>query len=259
MSSLIVLILGALAILLSAGVRSHDKKLEIARLITKIGFPLTLNVVIHRHNISEIPDLIHLALDLGALRLELANTQYYAWALENRASLMPSRAEYNRAQHIAVAAIEKFRGKLEIVFVQNDYLSGEPKPCMGGWRRSYICINPKGEVLPCLAAKAITGLRFANVREESLAEIWRESPAMNAFRGEDWMLEPCRSCARKVIDFAGCRCQALILTGNAAEADPICRLSPRHEVVESALAASKGAELIYRDAHSSRHLTSLPR
>jgi PqqA peptide cyclase len=236
-----------------AGVRSHEKKLEVARLIRKIGFALTLNVVIHRLNIAEVPELISLALELGADRLELANTQFYAWAAENRRALMPTRDQYDRAEEIARAVIEKYRGTLEIAFVQNDYLSGEPKPCMGGWGRSYMCINPAGEVMPCHAASVIPGLRFDSVRDSALGEIWRDSPAMNAFRGDDWMLEPCRSCVRKEIDFGGCRCQAFMLAGNAAEADPICRLSPHHAVVESMRKNSgAAAPLIYRDVKASR-------
>ena len=177
--------------------RSHRKKLDVARLIRKIGFPLTLNVVIHRLNIAEVPELIALALELGADRLELANTQFYAWAAENRRALMPTREDYDRAEEIAREAIAKYRGTLEIAFVQNDYLSGEPKPCMGGWGRSYMCINPTGEVMPCHAAAVIPGLRFESIRDNSLEKIWRDSPAMNAFRGDDWMMEPCRSCAQE--------------------------------------------------------------
>jgi pyrroloquinoline quinone biosynthesis protein E len=238
-----------------AGVRSHRKKLEVARLIRQIGFPLTLNVVIHRLNIAEVPELIAIALELGADRLELANTQFYAWAAENRSALMPTREQYVRAEEIAREAIAKYRGTLEIAFVQNDYLSGEPKPCMGGWGRSYMCINPTGEVMPCHAAAVIPGLRFESVRDSALEKIWRDSPAMNAFRGDDWMMEPCRTCARKEIDFGGCRCQAFMLAGNAAEADPICRLSPHHGIVESMRTVpATDAPLIYRDVKNSRAL-----
>jgi PqqA peptide cyclase len=240
-----------------AGVRSHRKKLETARLIGKIGFPLTLNVVIHRLNIAEMPALITLALELGAHRLELANTQFYAWAAENRGALMPTREQYEHAEAAAREAMARYRGTLEIAFVQNDYLSGEPKPCMGGWGRSYMCINPSGEVMPCHAASVIPGLRFDSVRDSALGEIWRDSPAMNAFRGDDWMLEPCRSCARKEIDFGGCRCQAFMLAGNADEADPICQLSPHHGIVESMRQDSEAdVPLIYRDAKTSRRLTT---
>jgi len=241
-----------------AGVRSHQKKLEVARLITAMGFPFTLNVVIHRLNIAEVPQLISLALELGAQRLELANTQFYAWGAENRRALMPTREQYLRAQEIAVDAIAKYRGILEIAFVQNDYLSGEPKPCMGGWGRSYMCINPAGEVLPCHAAKVIPGLNFESVRDRALSEIWRDSPGLNAFRGDAWMLEPCRSCTRKAVDFGGCRCQAFMLAGNAAEADPICHLSPHRAAVESALNDDgSGGELVYRDAKNSRRLIAI--
>ena len=239
-----------------AGVRSHREKLDVARLIAKIGFPLTLNVVIHRMNIAEIPELIALALELGADRLELANTQFYAWAAENRRALMPTREQYDRAEQIAREAIAKYRGTLEIAFVQNDYLSGEPKPCMDGWGRSYVCINPTGEVMPCHAASVIPGMSFDSVRNRALGEIWRESRAMNAFRGDDWMKEPCRSCPRKEIDFGGCRCQAFMLTGNAAEADPICRLSPHHAIVESMRNESRAdVPLTYRDVKTSRELS----
>lgn len=238
-----------------AGVRSHRKKLDVARLIGKIGFPLTLNVVIHRMNIAEVPELIDLALELGANRLELANTQFYAWAAENRRALMPTHEQYDRAEEIARAAIAKYRGTLEIAFVQNDYLSGEPKPCMGGWGRSYMCINPTGQVMPCHAAAVIPGLHFESVRDGGLREIWRDSPAMNAFRGDDWMMEPCRSCSRKEIDFGGCRCQAFMLAGNAAEADPICRLSPHHGIVEAMRKVAASHEpLIYRDVRTSREI-----
>ena len=238
-----------------AGVRSHRKKLEVARLIRQIGFPLTLNVVIHRLNIAEVPELIAIALELGADRLELANTQFYAWAAENRSALMPTREQYVRAEEIAREAIAKYRGTLEIAFVQNDYLSGEPKPCMGGWGRSYMCVNPTGEVMPCHAAAVIPGLRFESVRYSALEKIWRDSLAMNAFRGDDWMMEPCRTCARKEIDFGGCRCQAFMLAGNAAEADPICRLSPHHGIVESMRTVpATDAPLIYRDVNTSRAL-----
>lgn len=239
----------------TAGVRSHQKKIDIARLIGNLGIPLTLNVVIHRLNIAEVPELIQIALDLGAQRLELANTQFYAWAAENRAALMPTREQYDRAEEIAREAIAKHRGILEIAFVQNDYLSGEPKPCMGGWGRSYMCINPTGEVMPCHAASIIPGMHFDSVRDAALEQIWRESPAMNAFRGDEWMMEPCRTCARKEIDFGGCRCQAFMLAGNAAEADPICRLSPHHNVVESMRSDSHtDSALIYRDVKNSRVL-----
>jgi pyrroloquinoline quinone biosynthesis protein E len=242
-----------------AGVRSHRKKLEVARLITAMGFPFTLNVVLHRLNIAEVPELIRLAAELGAQRLELANTQFYAWGAENRRALMPTREQYLRAQEIAVAATTEYRGTLEIAFVQNDYLSGEPKPCMGGWGRSYMCINPAGEVLPCHAAKVIPGLDFESVRDRSLTDIWRDSPGLNAFRGDAWMLEPCRSCERKSIDFGGCRCQAFMVAGNAAEADPICRLSAHHSIIESAQHdLDADAELIYRDAPTSRRLTRTP-
>jgi pyrroloquinoline quinone biosynthesis protein E len=241
---------------LIAGVRSYDKKLAIAPLIRQLGFPLTLNVVLHRHNIERVPELITLGAELGAQRLELANTQYYSWALENRNALLPTTEQRDNAARIAIAARDRYRGTMEIVFVQVDYFTKEPKPCMGGWARTYMCVTPTGDVLPCHAARIIPNLHFDNVRQQSLVTIWRESPALNAFRGDAWMQEPCQSCPQKEKDFGGCRCQAFLLTGDAAATDPVCHLSPRHDVVVAAVAAAEQGEtpLVYRDQKNSERL-----
>lgn len=242
---------------LVAGIRSYDKKLEIACLIKRIGFPLTLNVCLHRFNIDHVPALIARAAELEAQRLELANTQYYAWALENRSALMPTRAQFDRAEAAVREARPQYQGTMEIVFVKVDYFSHEPKACMGGWARSYICINPTGEVLPCHAAQVIPGLHFDSVRDQSLTTIWEHSPALNAFRGDSWMQEPCRSCPRKTIDFGGCRCQAFLLAGDAAATDPVCRFSPRHDIVLEAVAEAErdNSPLLYRDPRNSKRLS----
>lgn len=243
---------------LVAGTPSYDKKLAIAQLIKQMGFPLTLNVVLHRLNIERVPEIIDQAAKLGAHRLELANTQYYAWALENRGALMPLRTQYDRAEEIARAARKRYEGTMEIAFVKADYFSDEPKACSGGWARNYMCITPTGDVLPCHAARAIRNLRFDNVRQQSLATIWQTSPGLNAFRGDSWMQEPCRSCPRKTLDFGGCRCQAFLLTGDAAATDPVCRFSPHHAVVLTAAAETslENAQLVYRDSRSSERLSA---
>jgi len=240
-----------------AGIRSYDKKLEVARLIKQLGFPLTLNVVLHRFNIDHVPELIALGAELGAQRLELANTQYYAWGLENRKALLPTRAQRDQAEAIAREARARYRGTMEIAFVQVDYFAEEPKACIGGWARTYMCITPTGEVLPCHAAHVIPGLSFDSVRHQSLETIWRESPALNAFRGDDWMQEPCRSCPKKTVDFGGCRCQAFLLAGDAAATDPVCHYSPLHQTVLEAVAAAEQeqAPLVYRDLKNSERLS----
>jgi pyrroloquinoline quinone biosynthesis protein E len=216
-----------------AGVSAHARKLEAARLVGELGWPLTLNVVLHRENIDRIEALVALAEELGAERLELANTQYYGWAFHNRASLLPSRTQAEKAQAAATAAAERLRGRMQVVYVLPDYLGDRPKPCMNGWGQRHLTVNPVGDVLPCPTAGVIAGLRFENVRRRSLRWIWEESEAFNHFRGTDWMPEPCRSCERREIDFGGCRCQAALLTGDAANTDPVCGLSPYHETVAS--------------------------
>lgn len=217
-----------------AGTRSFDRKVAAARLVKELGFPLTLNVVLHRHNIDRIAAVLDLVADMEADRLELANTQYYGWALHNRRALLPSRAQLERAEAAVRAARERLAGRMEIIYVVPDYYGRYPKPCMGGWGRRQLTVVPDGDVLPCPTAHALP-LPRASVREHSLTWIWERSPLFQRFRGTDWMPEPCRSCDRRELDFGGCRCQAFLLTGDAARTDPVCHLSPDHGIVADAV------------------------
>lgn len=215
-----------------AGAQAHAKKRDAAQLVRELGFPLTINVVLHRGNIGHIEAIIALAEELDAQRLELANTQFLGWAFKNKEVLLPTRSQLEEAEKVAVAAQMRLRRTMEVLYILPDYYSDRPKPCMNGWGRRYLTVNPMGDVLPCQTAGEIPSLRFANVREHSLRWIWTESEAFNRFRGTAWMPEPCQSCPRREIDFGGCRCQALLLTGDAANTDPACSLSPyRHRLV----------------------------
>jgi PqqA peptide cyclase len=216
-----------------AGTRAHARKLAAAAMVRELGFPLTINVVLHRGNIEHLERIIALAEQLDAQRLELANTQYYGWAFANKDLLLPTRAQVQAADQIARAAQERLRGKLELLYVLPDYYGVRPKPCMHGWGQRFLTVNPVGDVLPCQTASEIPGLHFANIRDHSLQWIWAESEAFNLFRGTAWMPEPCRSCDQREIDFGGCRCQAALFTGNAASTDPVCEFSPDHHKLVS--------------------------
>jgi pyrroloquinoline quinone biosynthesis protein E len=234
-----------------AGLPTFTRKIEVARWVKALELPLTLNTVLHRDNVDRADEVVALAEDLGADRLELANTQYLGWALLNRAALLPTREQLARARTVAAEARRRLRGRMEILFVTPDYYAEQPKACMDGWGRRFIVVSPDGLVLPCHAAHTLPGLTFDNVRTRPLAETWATSAAFGAFRGEAWMPEPCRSCDQRTIDFGGCRCQAYHLTGNAAATDPVCRLSPDHALVETARAtagASGERGLRYRTA-----------
>ncbi|MDA8048715.1 MAG: pyrroloquinoline quinone biosynthesis protein PqqE [Rhodospirillales bacterium] len=220
----------------------HRKKLEAARLVRGAGLALTINAVMHRQNLARLPEMIDLALELGAGRLEVAQVQYYGWALRNRPSLIPTRAEVAAAVAIVAAARERLKGRLVIDHVVPDYYAKRPKACMGGWARQFINITPSGLVLPCHAAQGIPTLRFESVRERPLAEIWERSEAFERFRGTAWMAEPCRSCERREIDFGGCRCQAMAILGEAGETDPACALSPHHARLLALAEAESAAE-----------------
>ena len=225
-----------------AGARAHERKLDVATQIRAAGIPLSLNFVIHRRNIDQLQHMIELAETLGAERVELANVQFYGWAYRNRAELLPTREQVDRARDVANAAKARLAGKIDIFYVLPDYYETRPKPCLNGWGQRYLTVNPGGDVLPCpTASSAIPDLRFENVREHELDWIWHESESFNRFRGTEWMPEPCRSCPQKEIDFGGCRCQAALLTGNAANTDPVCTLSANRAVVDAVLRESNSS------------------
>ncbi len=217
------------------------RKQALAAEVVRLKILLTVNAVMHRANIDRIEDMVALALKLGASRVEIAHVQYYGWATKNRAALMPTSDQVKRAAAAVEGLRQRHHGEIVIDAVVPDYYARLPKPCVGGWGRRSLNVTPLGKVLPCHAAETIPGLEFWSVRQHSLADIWANSPAFNAFRGTDWMQEPCRSCARREIDFGGCRCQAFAITGDAHATDPVCHLAPHHEQI-AALAQVQVAE-----------------
>jgi len=232
-----------------AGTRSHALKLRIAQIIRERHVAFTVNMVVHRHNLGRLSEMIAFAEETGAQKLEIANVQYYGWALRNREALLPTRRQLDESIEIVEAARGRLKGKLRIDFVFPDYYSKYPKPCMNGWGHQQMLIDPTGRVLPCHAAAVIPGLDLPSTREHGLLWIWEDSPAFNRFRDESWMPEPCRSCDRRARDFGGCRCQAFLLAGDAATTDPVCILAPQHAVVEEILQrvnVSGDREWVYR-------------
>jgi PqqA peptide cyclase len=232
-----------------AGLRSFEQKIAAAQLVKALGLPLTLNFVLHRHNLDRIAEMLALAEQLQADRVELANTQYYGWALHNRSALMPTREQLAQAEPIVRAAQQRGQIPMGILYVMPDYYADYPKPCMGGWGNRTVIITPIGDGLPCQVAMTIPGLAFGNVRDRDLDWIWFESPGMNRFRGTSWMPEPCQSCDRKTQDWGGCRCQAFLLTQDASATDPICSLSPQHDQIPAVLQAlpTQAGDFVYRD------------
>lgn len=216
-----------------AGAKAHAHKIELSRLIRQHKLAFTVNLVVHRQNLDHLEEIIAFIEQLNPERVEIAHTQYYGWALANRAALLPTHAQLEKAVAIVAEAEKRLAGRMRIDSVVPDYYAKYPKACMGGWGRRLMLINPSGKVLPCHAAEVLPGLSFENVREKTLAWIWQESSSFQKFRGEDWMPEPCRSCDRRTEDFGGCRCQAFLLAGDATVTDPACSLAPSHALVES--------------------------
>ena len=232
-----------------AGAKAHAHKIELSRAIQKHKIAFTVNLVVHRQNLDHLEEMIGFIEQLNPERMEIAHTQYYGWALENRAALMPKRAQLEKAVAIIGEAEKRLAGRIRIDSVVPDYYAKYPKACMGGWGRKLMLVNPSGKVLPCHAAEVLPGLSFENVREKSLEWIWQESASFRRFRGEDWMPEPCRSCDRRAEDFGGCRCQAFLLTGSDTVTDPACSLAPAHDIVENAVREANSDAEVARPAH----------
>jgi pyrroloquinoline quinone biosynthesis protein E len=220
-----------------SGTKAHAQKLRVLEWLKRRRVALTLNFVIHHRNIDRLADMLALAESSSAGRIEFANVQYYGWAFANRENLLPTREQLDRSIELLKRAEERLRGKIQVEFVVPDYYAKYPKACMGGWGQKLMLVTPSGDALPCHAAQAIPGLHFENLKNRSLREIWEKSEAFQKFRGEEWMPEPCKSCDRRARDFGGCRCQAFLLTGDAAATDPVCNLAPLRPKVDAILAA----------------------
>lgn len=247
---------------LVAASKRFDKKEAAARIIREAGLPLNMNVVLHRVNLPRLDAIIDVCVSWGAERLELANAQYYGWALRNRDLLMPSKAQLEEAVGVYERRKAELAEHMELLWILPDYYEPYPKPCMGGWAQTALTVAPDGTVYPCPVAAEITTMNFSSVRDHDLAWIWSKSDAFEAFRGTEWMADPCRSCPRKEIDFGGCRCQAFALTGDAARTDPVCMHSPDHHLVQDALVRANQEDvaadgemlrekLVYRRPHAS--------
>jgi pyrroloquinoline quinone biosynthesis protein E len=242
--------------------RTFDLKRRIAKLVKQYDYPMVLNVVLHRLNIDHVGQILELAAELEAEYVELANTQYYGWAYLNRDLLLPSREQLVRAEEVTNRFRERVGSRMKIYFVVPDYYENRPKACMNGWGSVFLNLTADGLALPCHEARMLPGLEFPSVREHDLRWIWRDSPAFNRYRGDEWMKEPCRSCPEKTKDYGGCRCQAYLLTGDAALADPVCDKSPHHGLITEATARAREGTvsvemkpvLFYRDDKNSRAL-----
>jgi pyrroloquinoline quinone biosynthesis protein E len=243
--------------------KTFELKKLVAALIKQYDYPMVMNVVLHRHNLPHIDKIIEMALSLEAEYVELANTQYYGWAMKNREHLIPSHQQLIEAEAIVNQYREKIGKTCKLLFVVPDYFENRPKACMNGWGSVFLGVGADGAALPCHNAREIPGLDIPNVRDHSMREIWYDSKAFNFFRGDEWMQEPCRSCDEKSKDFGGCRCQALMLAGDASKTDPVCSKSPDHGVIEKIIHMAGQTEkkpdpvfpLIFRSDKNSLELT----
>ena len=235
---------------------SYDEKIAFAKEVKAAGLQLIINTCITRQNIHQVAEIIEFADELEGNYLEIANIQYYGWALKNINALLPTQEQLDEAKRVT----DSYRSKekaMKVFFVVPDYFADRPKACMNGWGTTFLTINPDGVALPCNTANTLP-LEFPNVNDFSIEKIWNESHAFNYFRGDSWMNPTCATCDEKEKDFGGCRCQAFALTGDMNEADPVCSKSDFHHVVTDKVAESLGttdAKIWYRNRKNSLELS----
>lgn len=240
--------------------KTFELKKKVAAMIKGHGYPMVLNVVIHRYNIEHMKEILEMAEALGADYIELANNQYYGWSLVNRSQLMPTREQLERAE----AVTNEFRAtgtKMKIFYVVPDYFNDRPKKCMNGWGEVFMIVTANGDVLPCHSARSLPNMQFPNVKDSDLGWSWKDSPAFNKYRGDSWMKEPCRSCEEKEKDLGGCRCQSFLLTGDAEAADPVCTKSPHRHLIDQAIEDAKNPQIqaqpiLFRNDKNSKRIIS---
>lgn len=234
-----------------AGLNSFEHKMKMIKKVKEYDFPLTLNVVLHKHNLDNIRGILDLCISLSPDYIELANTQYHGWAFKNRKSLMPTINQINIAKKITEEYQNKYK-QIGIIYVIPDYLEGKPKPCMGGWGNEMITVNPEGNVMPCLSASIIKDLKYENIKTSNLKDIYYNSDSFNKYRGLSWMTKEQRDRPTSEIDFGGCRCQAYQITGNASEIDPVCKSSKHHSKLMDYINEETNNNLIYRNMKNSK-------
>src|SRR3954447_24639670 len=116
-----------------AGAKAHAHKVELSRAIKQQKVAFTGDPVVARQKPDQLEEMNAFIEQLNPERVEIANAQYYGWALENRAALMPTRAQLERAVEIVAEAERRLAGRMRIDSVVPDYYAKYPKACMGGW------------------------------------------------------------------------------------------------------------------------------
>ena len=203
--------------------------MKMMRAVTERGFPLTLNVVLHRLNIDRMREICEFCASMNPSYVELASAQMHGWALKNRNVLLPTPEQVSNAQ----AAIREYQATSDagVFYVLPDLIEKKAKNCHNGWGELYMCVNPQGDVAPCLSAHIIPEVKgvLQNVHTSSMADIWESGKAFQMYRGLDWMIDDdARTHPRRAVDGSGCRCQAYALTGDARNMDPACETSMHH-------------------------------
>jgi len=223
--------------------RTFELKAKVAAIIKSLGYPMVLNCVMHRFNLPHVGRIIDMAERMGADYLELANTQYYGWAWLNRTALMPTVDELRDAEAIVMAHRARLDGRMKVLWVSPDYADAKPKPCMAGWGAVFMVVAPDGTALPCHSARMLPDITFPNLRETSVREAWFDSDGFNHYRGQSWMSDTCGDCDERGHDFGGCRCQAFLVTGDAAATDPVCPKSEHRARIDAMLGAADASRI----------------
>ena len=206
------------------------------------GLPFQLNMVIRKDTLSQLGDMLRLAVERGANAAELFDLVAAGRAKEECKEQVLSPDERRQAMELLAEAQAEYpliirvpacpmyplllkQKNIEPKHFPAEMLHRVPyygRGCAAGMPMGYVMVQSNGEVNPCMLLQVNLG----NIREQSIISIWENSPVLAQLRQRELLKGVCGQCTYRD-SCSGCRGRALEETGDMMAADPGCWLEPR--------------------------------
>jgi len=222
---------------------SFARTLDAVRWANEAGLPVQINTTFSRRNIGEIDAIVALMETLkltlwsvfflvptgrGKLN-DLLNAEEFEQVFEKIHKLSKKAGfdiKTTEAQHYRRYALQQRVADRKAGISSNeptrvqDAIGRAPRGLNDG--KGFLFISHTGEVSP----SGFLPLSAGSVRQQALAEIYRDSPAFRALRDTSRLEGKCGACEFKEI-CGGSRARAYALTGNPQAQEPCCSYIPR--------------------------------
>ncbi len=201
------------------------------------GLPFQFNMVIRKPTLSQLPEMLRLAIDSGAEAAEFFDLVLAGRAkrecrdqvlsIEERRDVMKwlAEAQVDCPIVIRVPACPMYplilkQRQIRPKHIPMEHLARIPyygRGCAAGMPLGYLVVRASGEVNPCMLLQ----INLGNVKKSGVREIWQESPILAQLRCRDLLKGDCGRCDYKEV-CAGCRGRAYEETGDMLASDPGC-------------------------------------